>query len=331
MFKSFIKHPRAGLTASYDAPSLAKRYGFPEPGKHPVNVAIISLGGGYAWADIVGYCTRFNLPRPVVKDYSVDGAKNVYTGDPNSADLENALDIQNIIGATGGKVGIRLFIAPNSSDGFANAIQAVADMNTCVSCSISWGSEEFGLSNYLETALASCKNLNIPVFVASGDNGSSDGVPGNNVDYPASSPSSVGAGGTTLTTPDEEVWSDGGGGVSKLYQKPSWQTITGTKRGVPDLALNADPNSGYPVLLNGTWYTVGGTSAVGPMLAGGVACVASNTTQRIKNFIETIYKSNLATDIVKGSNGAYKAGPGYDYCTGLGTPNAAFWSQFKKL
>ncbi len=334
MFKSQIQFPKAGLVAHLDALSLAIRYGYPVPGKHPVNVAIISLGGGYAWADIVGYCTRFNLPRPVVKDYGVgDGATNDYTGDPNSADLENALDIQNIIGSTRGKVGVRIYIARNTLSGFAAAVQAVADMNTCVACSISWGSPEFWLIGDVEMdkALLNCKNLNIPVFCASGDGGSSDGLRGNNCDYPSCSPYAVGAGGTTLTTPDEQAWFYGGGGVSKLYAKPDWQSVPGTQRQDPDLSLNADANSGYPVLLNGRWYTVGGTSAVGPMLAGGVACVASNTTQRIKNFVETIYKTKLLTDITQGNNGAFSAGPGYDNCTGLGTPNAAFWAQFKKL
>jgi len=329
--KSYIKRPKAEKPhVSFSGVSLAERYGFPVPGSHPVNVAIISLGGGYAWADIVAYCTQYGLPRPDVRDYSVDGAKNDYTGDPNSADGENALDIQNIIGATRGKVGIRIFFAQNTDDSFANAVAAVAAMDTCVACTISWGSDEAnGDNTAMNLAILACKNLNIPVFVASGDNGSTDGDPGSNVDFPASSPHSVAAGGTSITT-DEEAWADGGGGISKLYTKPAYQSL-GTMRGVPDMALDADPNSGYPIVIKGVWNTFGGTSAVGPMLAGGVACVASNTTQRIKNFIETAYASKLMTDITKGSNGAYKAGPGYDYCTGLGAPNAAFWAQFKKL
>lgn len=322
--KSYIKR-HASPRASFDAKSLAERYGYPVPGKHPVNVAIISLGGGYAWADVKGYCQKFGLSIPSVRDYSVDGAKNDYTGDPNSADGENALDIQNVLGATRGKVGIRIFFAQNTDDSFANAVAAVANMNTCVACTISWGSDELnGNNTAMNAAILACKKLNIPVFAASGDNGSSDGDPGTNVDFPASSPYSCGAGGTSLATADEEVWADGGGGVSKLYSKQPWQTL-GTMRGVPDLALNADPNSGYPILLKGQWNSFGGTSAVGPMLAAGVACVASNTTQRIKNFLESIYASNLATDIIKGSNGKFSAGPGYDYCTGLGVPNAAFW------
>lgn len=333
--KTYIKR-HASPAVTFDAKSLAERYGYPTPGLHPVNVAIISLGGGYAWADIVGYCNRYNLPRPVVRDYSIDGAKNDYTGDPNSADGENALDIQNVIGSTGGKVGVRIFFAQNTDQSFANAVQAVADMNTCVACTISWGTDERNGNNAaMIAAIQNCKNLHIPVFCASGDDGSSDGDPGNNVDAPASLPPSVGAGGTSLAGGTESCWTGSGGGVSKLYPKNPWQPMIGlTKnqmRGVPDLALNADPNSGYPILLKGTWYTFGGTSAVGPMLAGGVACVASNTTQRIKDFIETIYKSNLATDIIKGSNGAFKSVSGYDYCTGLGVPNAAFWEQFKKL
>lgn len=328
--KSYIKR-HAAPQATYSALSLAERYGFPVPGKHPVNVAVISLGGGYAWADIKAYCQRYNLAVPVVRDYSVDGAKNDYTGDPNSADGENALDIQNILGATRGRVGIRIFIAQNTDDSFANAVQAVANMNTCVAVTISWGLDEaVGDHSAMNKAILNCKNLHIPVFCASGDNGSTDGDPGKNVDYPASGPYAVGCGGTTIGATEETVWADGGGGLSKLYAKNSWQPI-GTMRGVPDVALDADPNTGYPVVLNGTWYTFGGTSACGPMMAAGVACVASNTTQRIKDFIELIYKSNLATDVLNGSNGAFKATKGFDYCTGLGVPNAAFWSQFHKL
>src|SRR5262249_44703887 len=131
--------------------------------------------------------------------------------------------------------------------------------------------------------------------VAAGDNGSSDGMSsGNHVDFPASNPWVTACGGTSLNAPDkhtiqdETVWNDGaqggatGGGGSTRFDPPSYQnrlqvtlsnntTTPLTKRGVPDISGDADPETGYDVLVDGQRFPIGGTSAVAPLYAGLVA------------------------------------------------------------
>lgn len=326
-----IQRPRLDRPqASYSAASIAAMYGYPQVATSKEWVAFISLGGGVAATDKQNYSSQYGFPDPPMRIVSVDGATNDYTGDPNSADGENALDYQNIIGATGGKVGILMYIAPNSGKGFANAVAQVAKDNVACALSISWGSTEANNTAAdrasMDAALAACEAANIPVFCASGDDGSSDGSPGTNDDYPASSPYAIGCGGTTLGNAGERAWTSGGGGPSHVYPKPEWQTTApGTARGVPDVSANADPNTGYPIVLKGVWATFGGTSAVGPMWAAAVALIVTITGKRLANLVQTIYQSNKLTDITAGNNGAWQAGVGYDYCTGEGTPNKGFF------
>lgn len=340
-----IRRPRLNAPrTSYTAGQLAKRYGFFTPPLTQTQwVAVISLGGGFSQADINSYCQQYGLPVPPVKFVSVQGAANAYTGDGQSADGENALDIQNIIGATGGKVGILVYGAPNTDAGFAAAIAQVASDDIACVCTISWGSAEPNWSapaiSAMNAAIQACLAKNILVFAASGDDGSSDGGNGNNVDFPASSPYVVGCGGTTLTVTGETAWNSGGGGVSVNFPRPSYQASVaaalGSGRLVPDLALDADPNSGYPIVIGSAWDTYGGTSAVGPMMAAGVALAVSATGNRISSsaFMAAVYGGTM-TDIVSGSNTSttgnvapkFTAGKGFDLCTGNGTPNTAFWA-----
>jgi hypothetical protein len=341
-----IRRPRDSKPrTSYTAGQLAKRYGFFSPPATQTQwIAVISLGGGFSQADINGYCAQYGLPVPPVDFVSVMGTTNDYTGDPNSADGENALDIQNIIGATGGKVGIKFYCAPNTNAGFAAAIAQVASDNIACACTISWGSDEGSYSaadiDSMNAAIQACLAASIPVFAASGDNGPDDGTSSLAVDFPASSPYVIGMGGTTLTATGEIAWSDAGGGVSAVFPRPAFQVsepaALGVNRLVPDCAVDADPNTGYPVLIAETWNTFGGTSACGPMLAGGVALVVSATGKRISPtaLVAAIY-SGVMTDIVGGATASsipngekprYAAGVGFDLCTGNGVPNTAFWA-----
>jgi kumamolisin len=216
--------------------------------------------------------------------------------------------------------------------------------------SISWGGPESSWTQQSLTALdAACQAaaaLGITITVAAGDNGSSDGGTGNNVDFPASSPHVLACGGTTLeasgaTVESETVWnetasSEGatGGGVSTVFALPTWQananvpassTSTGG-RGVPDVAGDADPTTGYSIRVDGQTMVVGGTSAVAPLWAGLIA-VANQQLGATVGFIQpAIYAAKSAPgfrDITQGNNGAFSAGPGWDACTGLGSPVAS--------
>jgi kumamolisin len=183
--------------------------------------------------------------------------------------------------------------------------------------------------------------------VASGDNGSSDGGTGNNVDFPASSPHVLACGGTSLrakgsSIESETVWNDGaqggagGGGISTAFTTvPSWQTgfsaalATGgstalSGRGVPDVAGDADPQTGYNVRVDGSDTVYGGTSAVAPLWAGLITRLNATRTTPIGFINPTLYGTPGALhDIVSGNNGTYAAAKGWDACTGLGSPNGA--------
>jgi len=170
-------------------------------------------------------------------------------------------------------------------------------------------------------------------------------VTANHVDFPASSPHVLGCGGTKLvgsgtTITSEVVWNEtsanegaGGGGVSTYFPLPAWQknakvpapTTTGGGRGVPDVAGDADPTTGYTIRVDGKTMVIGGTSAVAPLWAGLIA-LANAQNKASAGFINpTIYMAGAKKafrDITQGNNGAFSAGPGWDACTGLGSPNA---------
>jgi kumamolisin len=198
----------------------------------------------------------------------------------------------------------------------------------------------------LDAACQSAAALGITITVAAGDNGSSDGASGNNVDFPASSPHVLACGGTTLegsgsTITSEVVWNEEasnegstGGGVSNVFPLPSWQANSKVPapagssggRGVPDVAGDADPETGYQVRVDGQDQVIGGTSAVAPLWAGLIA-LANQQNGSSAGFIQPlIYAAKAASafnDITSGNNGSFSAGPGWDACTGLGSPIGA--------
>jgi subtilase family serine protease len=182
----------------------------------------------------------------------------------------------------------------------------------------------------------------ITVTAAAGDNGSIDGQGDRqlHVDFPASSPFVLGCGGTTINpNGSETVWSgDGatGGGVSRIFTLPAYQANAGvpkhpqsnfTGRGVPDVAGDADPNTGYFVRVDGKDQIFGGTSAVAPLWAGLIAVLNQITGKRMGFCNPFLYqlRSGVLTEIISGSNddaglGNYSARIGWDACTGLGVP-----------
>jgi kumamolisin len=341
----------AGAPSSYTPPQVAESYKFPPAASGAgQTIGIIELGGGFKAADLSTYFTGLGLAAPSVTAVSVDGGKNAPTN-ANSADGEVMLDIEVAASvAPGAKIAV--YFSPNTDQGFIDAITtAVHDTTNKPSViSISWGGPESSWTQQSMTALdAACQSaaaLGITITVAAGDNGSSDGATGNNVDFPASSPHVLACGGTTLvasgaTIASETVWNETannegatGGGVSNVFPLPSYQananvpppTTSSGGRGVPDVAGDADPTTGYSVRVDGQNEVIGGTSAVAPLWAGLVA-VANQQLGKQVGFIQpAIYAAKAASafrDITVGNNGAFSAGPGWDACTGLGSPVAS--------
>jgi len=341
--------------AGYTPPQLGQAYAFPAGTDGTgQSVALVELGGGYAQSDLDAYFTGLGLGTPAVSAVGVDGGVNAAGKDPHGADGEVLLDIE-VAGALAPKATLVVYFAPNTDRGFLDAVAtAVHATPTPTAVSISWGQSEDAWTAQARTALdqafIDAAALGVSVCVASGDNGSSDGATDGavHVDFPASSPHALACGGTTVqldaanTPVRETVWNDGagrgatGGGVSDTFPLPSWQTSVGvpnragggTGRGVPDVAGDADPATGYQVLVDGRRLVIGGTSAVAPLWAALVCRLSQGLGRRLGLLHPALY-AHAGTgltpagfrDITTGSNGAYTAGPGWDPCTGLGAPN----------
>jgi kumamolisin len=264
-------------------------------------------------------------------------------------DGEVMLDIE-VAGAVAPGAKIVVYFAPNSSQGFLDAVtQAVHDtVNTPSVISISWGGPESTWTSQaieqFDQAFQAAAPLGITICVAAGDYGSSDGVDDGqaHADFPASSPNVLACGGTRLNASltqisSEVVWNepgDGstGGAISDLFPLPSYQESAAVPpsanpsnnvgRGVPDVAADADPETGYSVRVDGEDTVIGGTSAVAPLWAGLVACLNQVLPKPAGFLNPSLYAlptdSGVFRDITSGNNGAYSAGPGWDACTGLG-------------
>jgi kumamolisin len=342
----------AEATATYAPPQVASLYHFPTQGTGTGQaVAIIELGGGYKQSDLAQYFGQLGLPVPDVTAVLVDGGENAPTN-PNGADGEVALDIQ-IVGAVAPGARIIVYFAPNTDQGFIDAItRAVHDSQNAPSIiSISWGGPESTWTNQsmqlMDQAFQTAGTLGITVCCAAGDSGANDGVTTDDlahVDFPASSPNVLACGGTRLEGSDDEitsetVWNNGqdggatGGGISDVFDLPGWQANAQVPpslnddqrvgRGLPDVAANADPQTGYQVLVDGQALTVGGTSAVAPLMAGLLALINEQLGNSVGFLNPILYQqidqTQVFNDITDGDNNGYAAGPGWDACTGWGS------------
>ncbi len=345
-----LRFPRAAPLTSYTPLEVGRAYGYPArlDGSGEC-IALLELGGGFRASDLASYFSQLGVsPEPSVTAVGVDGGRNAPTGDPQGPDGEVLLDVE-IAGALAPGARIAVYFAPNTDRGFLDALLAALHdkVRRPSVVSISWGSAE---SSWTEQAIAAFDGalqdaalLGVTVCCASGDGGSSDGAADGlaHADFPASSPHALACGGTRLVTSGTEtVWNDGaggatGGGVSDAFDRPDWQTAAGVPpsanpghrvgRGLPDVSGNADPETGYRIRADGQDTSVGGTSAVAPLLAALVARCNQGLRRRA-GFLNPLLYTDAAVraafrDVTEGSNGAYRAAPGWDACTGWGTPN----------
>jgi len=346
-------HAGGGNSTSYTPPQIASFYEFPPGTGQGECVGIIELGGGERKADLTTYLSSLDIKTsPSITVVSVDHGKNQPTGDPNGPDGEVMLDIE-VVGAVAPQASIAVYFAPNTDAGFLDAITtAIHDaVNKPSVISISWGGPESSWTQQSMTAFddafQAAAAMGITVCVASGDNGSSDGVTdgADHVDFPASSPHVLACGGTSIQVSGnnittETVWNDGaqggasGGGVSTVFPLPPWQdnlqvtlasggTTPLARRGVPDVCGDADPETGWDVRIDGTDTVIGGTSAVAPLWAGLIARINSERDNNAVGFINPqLYADpKVLNDIIQGNNGDFAASSGWDACTGLGSPN----------
>jgi kumamolisin len=341
------------VSASFPPNQIARLYAFPTTvtGKGQC-IALIELGGGFTQADTNAAFSAMGITPPTVVAVPVDGGTNSPTPD-DGANGEVALDIQVSGGAAPG-ARIAVYFAPNTDAGFVDAITAAVHdtTNKPSVISISWGAPEANWTQQavqtMNSALQDAVDVSVSVFAASGDNLASDGLTDGkaHVDFPASSPTIIGCGGTSIavngnTITSETVWNDGnsggGGGISDLFAVPAFQEGASLppsvndgqrRRGVPDVAGDAAPATGYQVVVNGQPQVFGGTSAVAPLWAGLTALINEGAAAPVGFFLPFLYaNSTLLRGITRGYNipgGStigYSAGPGWNACTGLGVPN----------
>lgn len=320
---------------------VAQLYAFPTNSAAGQTIGILEFGGGYRASDITNYFQNIaKLPVPTVSFVGIDGATN---SPGSNADVEVILDIC-VAGSVAPGANIVVYFAPNTDQGWLDAVTtAIHDTtNKPTALSISWGGGESGWGSEtaaMSDAFAEGAQLGVSIFASSGDGGS--GKPAE-VLYPASDPNVTGCGGVTIsnvsgTSFTQTAWSGSGGGISNVFPLPSWQSCADVPpsvnpqghigRGVPDIAGNADPASGYVLILNGQNIgAVGGTSAVAPFYAGLVAVMNAAVGEPLGYLNPNLYAFQgpyVFDDITSGSNGSYDAGPGWSAVTGLGTVNGS--------
>lgn len=303
-------------------------------------VGILELGGLVDLNDVAKYCASRKYKMPQITIKLVDSATEV----DSDATGECALDIDVIAGVAQG-IRVAIAFAPNTEAGFLDGFNALLALNVDA-ISISWGAPESQWTNdgmmNLNAAMKAAAEKGIGTFVASGDNGSTDGTMSDVTDFPACSPYAIACGGTRLelaadgTRGSETAWSSSlfdssgsGGGISSVFPTtPDWQKniLTDLKAGrrSPDISSNADPATGYQVIIDGQLSQVGGTSASAPFFAAFFCILNAMKDQHIGNLHTKLYEASADcfVPITEGNNGHYKAEAPYSCVCGLGVPVA---------
>ena len=355
--------PHSANVPYFNMTQLRSIYQIPEPTASTYVVGVVSFGGGlYGTVDSQGVLTNGDVQaywtsigiapanHPKVIVVGINGATNRPNSNDGGATMENTLDVEAIGGACpSANLTIILYISPNSLNHFAPLFNYMYSTNVTVSgitykpnlISCSWGAPEIYYTSSqlssINSIFATMTGAGISICAATGDYGSNNGVggTGNYVDFPSSNPYVTAVGGTTLVCPTnvydsqtvETAWSSGGGGISRIYSKPSYQSaLSGTMRMTPDIASLSDPSTGVLFIVNKQLMVIGGTSVGAPTFAGFLAAI------RFTKFVNPLlYRAPYSTcfhDIIQGSNGSYFAGTIYDKCTGLGSINGQALSSY---
>jgi kumamolisin len=316
-----------------------------------MKIGVVELGDPYSRNDVANYalCNGAQLH---LRNVQVDGPLPAGAGAG-----EATLDLEMIAGLAPEAEMLDYQASTNGTNGFLDALNQIAADDQVQVVSVSYGLQEdqFPAGDLVQfnDTLEVLAVEGISVFIASGDCGAfTNGVYGQlSVSFPASAPWAIGVGGTSFPPDGGEIawysqdpdrrdcqntWGTGGGlSQVKGFTRPLWQTGSGVQnqysngeRQVPDVAAVADDISIY---LQGSWGAVGGTSASAPMWAAGTTLVDQALQKQGKPFlggVPTLYrianhpgKFQPFHDITQGNNLYYKAGPGWDYPTGLGTPD----------
>ena len=298
-------------------------------------VAIVdAYGSPTISTDLAAFCKQYNLP---AADLTIAYPTGKVSQKNAGWALEASLDVEWVHALA---PGAKILLVVSKSATTNDLITAIdyATKNAQV-VSNSWGGSEFRAESTYDTHF---NNQGVVYVTSSGDSGAG-------AEWPASSPYVVAVGGTTLQIDasgnylNETAWSGSGGGTSIYEAIPTyqgnWASIAGTKRGIPDISFDADPNSGVavydstPYNRQSGWFQVGGTSLSAPCWAAIIAMLDQNASKNYSSaeFLMKLYSVAGATanntgykndfhDITSGNNGGYTTLSGYDLVTGIGSP-----------
>jgi kumamolisin len=324
-------------------------------------IAIIELGGGYRNSDLSMFFKEIGVKTPKISSVSVDHAGNdPTTADSADGEVMLDLEVAGAVAPKATLVvyfapndGDKGFL-----DAIGAAVHDSQRKPSVIS--ISWAGNEVstdqqGMDAYHQL-FAAAGALGITVCVASGDHGTANQAASDwdgkiHVSHPACDDLVLGCGGTQIDAGKDVVWNDGtpfdvnvpggggwasGGGISEIFAVPAYQanaklpvSIDNGKpgRGVPDIAMSA---TNYFTRVDTSEGASGGTSAVAPLMAALVACLNQAKKKNV-GFLNPFLYSNVAKgvvhDVTSGTNAiknkikGYQAGPGWNACTGLGTPD----------
>ncbi|MEI8130173.1 MAG: S53 family peptidase [bacterium] len=303
-------------------------YHLPSSGGH----GTIAIIGAYTNAsiekDLADFDTQFSLPACTTKNGCLEVHRmSAQVKSDTGWALETALDVEWAHAIAPNAHILLVSATTPSGANFLDALDYVSTRRDVSSVSMSWGGQEFPEEVSLDSHFVNVSGA--VYFAASGDNGAG-------VSWPASSPNVVAVGGTTIIFDRmqkphaETAWRGSGGGISAYEKAPPYQigySILKSMgmRAIPDVAYDADPRTGFPIVHAGLWRTVGGTSAGAPQWAAlaTLGSGASNTNFYKDKMLTT--NGQYFTDITSGKNGACifycTARKRYDYVTGLGTPH----------
>jgi kumamolisin len=345
---------------------LASLYDFPAGDGSGQTIGLIEFGGGYFPDDLAAFCQVAGVSVPNVVPISI---LQTPTDQQDGAEGEVMLDVEVVAGICP-KARIPVYFSQFTEQGWVEVLDAAVhdEQNQPSVLSISWGLAEddpawsSGARDAINEALKEAALVGMTICVASGDDGSDDQVGDGHahVDFPAASPYVLSVGGTTLRRRNgkvaETAWKDGdglradgggstGGGVSRYFNRPTWQTVNVTSvnpgaiagRCVPDVAADASGHTGYFVVVDGNGGASGGTSASAPLWAALIARINAGLSagKQVGYLTPLLYQpapgstaamgAASCRDIISGDNvsaagGGYFAQPGYDAVTGWGVP-----------
>jgi uncharacterized repeat protein (TIGR03803 family) len=319
--------PASSLSlAGYTPQQLRHAYGFDQlsaTGAGQIIAIVDAYGSSTLQADLDTFSAQFNIPSTTVQEFYPQGTP----AEDDGWAIETSLDVEWAHAIAPGATIVVVAAQSALTVDLVSAVDYAVSLGA-TQVSMSWGGPEWSGET------SSDFHFNVPgvtFFASSGDNGAG-------VEFPSCSPYVVGVGGTTLNLDSsgnitsETGWSGSGGGTSLYEAAPSYQAgwWSGAKRAVPDVAYDADPNTGVAVYLTGYgWIQIlGGTSMSAPQWTALSALANSLRPQSINSAPGALYSLATANyagyfhDITSGSNGTYSAGVGYDLVTGLGSPIA---------